>query len=1839
MGRLLTIKWPGDLPEIYLIKNKTLTRSYREAKPVDVEATPNPETVDSVKAESSEEKALPDTTAQEEEEAKDTVGPIPSGEKSSKTRPGKHHFHFPSHGVTPGVVTHQSGGSMPESNLEEDIPQLESVVEEEEQEGSLGDQMIITDSSLSTGANAQQLGAETGTDPVQGSDAQKVPNMAVVDSEPLDVSRAPDSIEDDSKLEHNAIQPDALGVPSQGDGQPLTSTAEAISTDSDHLEEPASEPVGAEQLHHAIVENLSAQDDGSIQEVEAPVSDGIPVGGKLEEASEPLSVAKVKVHESSNPVDKGSSEHLPIPEQHTETVDQMSRSLDQQEQQELPSSPPVKELTLSQEVDEQGTMSQTMEQQHDQALEDKLPESIDPPSDPTAVPVEDDVLSAQDQFPEQSSVQDAEIDHSTNELDQPPHDATSPTVVQDAGLDSQNDAVSQLADSHDTSKESSQPADYAGEASGDTSEDSQLHAREPPAVATEASSEASVSEQGQDAIALDPVVENSQGLPPVAELAHQIPSEIVHQQHEAYGIAVAHQAEKVDSHRDAFEKDTEAPEIPSSAAIPLEDIDSNREAKDGSAPAQFFSEEVPALQAEIDREPVQLPEVEQAVSTTADDVLDEPVVEARTLVPQTGVEGNDQSNVADEPSLSSVTPVEQILPAKLLGAEIEADEATQEQGPELVSSGESVLYHFSEPEMHEITSTRQETATSEDAEKIPKPTSTAGPEFLETAPTDAELTPLNTEQPETAEESQHQAAVSSVAFGDASDHSSSETVQMPHDMDPEVTKREAETFHGDSDDHLYGLKGHVDDTNEQGADEPQLTRLGDIDPECLTADQEETSNSFEHDAAISSTQEPTVVTETVPEALSVAGESIQDAAGSKSEAVAADRSPPENNSTHKVVTGGKASLLESETKPVHSETLGATEDVHISEDLATKAVNIPDDPALPSGDPELEATDNGLTPQAHDDTVSGDNLHRPELPNDQAAETLSTEDQTSPKETQANVELRNEDSVMVSADLGGLESDVHGAEPNLEGDQPTTVLDLPARLEEKPIEETCSSEDPLVISDGSQSAVSPAQHTDVVSIIPPETNPESHLENEPALLSTQQSNAKSPEEDLSEAVQAADSPAADLLHTQNDSHAEASDTLSSQDQAQNTEEAVPEAAETEAGEQLPRGQVHPGSGLEPMLEEKTPVADAQPPIVDSRGGLLAGIAAGAAAITAGAGVLAHKLSTNNEPDETKKTSSEELETKSKAISSAPDSVIGVSEPVVSVSPRQAPDVPPKSPERGPSPAAVANKVTPNFADEIMERSQSRLLSNVPRERDTDSIMGQSPPSKEPLRNNAANVSLAEHFTHSKQTAAEEIIRGSDTNRTLARSGMQTGDDSEFRPKVSTVPYDLNGLLDTRSATPGIVLPDLADPTAKSLGRARSLRRSRRRTIRRNEETVAAAVIIYAAAREISPSPGPRLGSSQVEKGIVETMVADADFESVMTPGAAGDRGVDLSDVSDSVTDLSTDDEGKTSSSDRHRRHRHRSSKSGESERETAHRSRRKSDASAKSATSDLFIGSRSAKRTDSGFSADSSHSSRRQRTPEEQAEHDKRRAERRAERTPEEQAAHDRRKEERRAERRTERTPEEQAAHDKRKEERRAIQEKEREREAKGKAPDTTRSDRHSHRSSRRYSEHSNSSRPEKTSHSNDSPVSDKKFFDLKNAESAVAPKLTKSATDSAVPVVSNDVPRPDTTRRSRTSKDIPGRPTDVPQTKEHRTSKDHHHKHRDHRDRSATDPVKTHTKPATGVEEIPSPSRSKSTKEAKESKEERHHRREERQKARDAEAKKRHAPSGLKAVIKKIFK
>lgn len=570
---------------------------------------------------------------------------------------------------------------------------------------------------------------------------------------------------------------------------------------------------------------------------------------------------------------------------------------------------------------------------------------------------------------------------------------------------------------------------------------------------------------------------------------------------------------------------------------------------------------------------------------------------------------------------------------------------------------------------------------------------------------------------------------------------------------------------------------------------------------------------------------------------------------------------------------------------------------------------------------------------------------------------------------------------------------------------------------------------------------------------------------------------------------------------------------------------------------------------------------------------------------------------------------------------------------------------------------------------------------------------------------ASNVPLSESFTVVDKESIPEKSSKRANRPLLVSSGTQTEEDSFLTPKLSTrlATFNANDL-ESRSTTPAVILPDLADPNAFALGRARSVRKQRRMTLRKAEDTVAAAVVIYAATQQLDP-PSPPLeppsggshNGQQVESSSKTTEQARESSRASLSD-VPGDRSAYGRDVSGAVADLYTDEESKSSRSHRsershrhrdhhhhhhhpsksssrhdsfehnhhHHHHRHHSSRSKDTHDSDDHSHRHRRRSRAEGEPSYNPDPDRSApqipKRQDSGFADDTARtsSSRKHRTPEERELH---------------------------------------------REERyltREYREKERERERGGRdsrdsrdsrETEKTHSDRHSRRSSARYSQ-SQSSRHSPKENEDAMPAPppsvplSKKLFDfrLRNTESVVQhnPVPPPQQQQQQQPKSSGEIrhstrrgsvsgsgppskPAPDSLPRRahstrtgggsyRRSEDLnPDMDADVdvdvpppppPHLKHRKSSRDEpspppaSSSSRRHR-RSRPNSARTDAAVSTAATDVPNEplraSASAATAAAPETREERHLKREERQRAR-AEAETKKKPTGFRAAMKRIF-
>lgn len=337
---------------------------------------------------------------------------------------------------------------------------------------------------------------------------------------------------------------------------------------------------------------------------------------------------------------------------------------------------------------------------------------------------------------------------------------------------------------------------------------------------------------------------------------------------------------------------------------------------------------------------------------------------------------------------------------------------------------------------------------------------------------------------------------------------------------------------------------------------------------------------------------------------------------------------------------------------------------------------------------------------------------------------------------------------------------------------------------------------------------------------------------------------------------------------------------------------------------------------------------------------------------------------------------------------------------------------------------------------------------------------------------------------------------------LSRVDSSTQTDELWRPKTPL----------PRGSTPGIVLPDPNDEEAMGRSRARSARRMSRQSVHQAEEVVAAAVIIRAAADTLGETSdrmavhvkdlkqhGDTTAPSNLQVDGRGTRVADTsipyDFIANPNTGKESSQADDKlprsprtrehrASHSSRSSRPSTREDGTTRSS--HHRHSHRHRADGERESEQ--------------------VPHTPPRHQDTGESAHGSHSSRSRR----------------------------------------ERTPLEQAEHERRKEERRLAREKDKAKtdspvaEPKGKEAEAPPSADRSHRSSRRHSStrHSVAS-PSNTARTEASTAApSKKFFDVKNGQSVMGSTFGGPLTADTASTSTKDKDK-DTVSSSRRSKEV----------------------------------------------------------------------------------------------------
>lgn len=384
-------------------------------------------------------------------------------------------------------------------------------------------------------------------------------------------------------------------------------------------------------------------------------------------------------------------------------------------------------------------------------------------------------------------------------------------------------------------------------------------------------------------------------------------------------------------------------------------------------------------------------------------------------------------------------------------------------------------------------------------------------------------------------------------------------------------------------------------------------------------------------------------------------------------------------------------------------------------------------------------------------------------------------------------------------------------------------------------------------------------------------------------------------------------------------------------------------------------------------------------------------------------------------------------------------------------------------------AVVAHEISSGQDQE--EKSAPQLLdleSERPRTADKASGSDGAPPAdlevitpQEPLHGSSAAVDQPAAAEQDQESGIDQDFKPRPSRRD---SSTQT--DELWRPKTPLA----------RGSTPAVVLSDPVDHPARDLSRARVSRRLSKRSAHQAEEVVAAAVIIRAAADTLGDTSSRM---ADAVKDLKQPGDANAPSSSRHGRRSTGDanstlRGSSANRVTGVDRTSKSDDKALHPPRTREHRSSHGSRSSrpstrdsaGKPHRHSSHRHRHEGDGEAEQDSPQT-----PPKTAESGHS---SHRSKRERTPQEQAEHDKR------------------------------------------KEERRLAREKEREKlktdsptaEAKGKEVETPPSADRSHRSSRRHSstrkEAASSAASTSRAEASAPPAASRKFFDLKNGQSVV---------------------------------------------------------------------------------------------------------------------------------------
>lgn len=423
---------------------------------------------------------------------------------------------------------------------------------------------------------------------------------------------------------------------------------------------------------------------------------------------------------------------------------------------------------------------------------------------------------------------------------------------------------------------------------------------------------------------------------------------------------------------------------------------------------------------------------------------------------------------------------------------------------------------------------------------------------------------------------------------------------------------------------------------------------------------------------------------------------------------------------------------------------------------------------------------------------------------------------------------------------------------------------------------------------------------------------------------------------------------------------------------------------------------------------------------------------------------------------------------------------------------------------GDGPVAVSGSTDDIQRPRTADKGTGTLEESAPDQNDLEvrSISSAAPDSPEEV---SSQQPLSESFTivdpplSSDQDQA--IPDSSEKPVLLSRVDSSTQTDELWRPKTPL----------PRGSTPGIELPDPNDAEAMGRSRARTSRRMSRQSVHQAEEVVAAAVIIRAAADTLGETSNRMAVHVKDLKQHGETTAPSS-----LQVDGRGTRVADTSIPYDFIADPIT---GKESSKT--------DEKLPRSPRSREHRASHSSRSSRPSTREDGTT-----------RSSHHRHSSHRHRTDgERESDQVPRTPPRHQDAAEGTHGSHSSRS-------RRERTPQEQAEHERRKEERRLAREKEKAKtdspvtESKGKEVEAPPSADRSHRSSRRHSStrHSVAS-PSNTARTETSTAApSKKFFDMKNGQSVMGSSFGGPLTADSASTATKDK---DTISSSRRSKEV----------------------------------------------------------------------------------------------------